>query len=171
MKYTIDAADKKIGRIASEAASCLMGKKSTSFAKNAVADAQVEIINAKRAYITAKKKEGGVGDDYVTYTGHRGGLCTIHAESSAGAFTKIAVYGLLAPERLPQEATNLLVANAVHFVVHLRKLADGTRVVSSIREVTGADGLQVQSNEIFAPGPDGRPRGGAGRGARRRSWR
>ena len=41
MKYTIDAADKKIGRIASEAASCLMGKKTVSFAKNNVADAQV----------------------------------------------------------------------------------------------------------------------------------
>ena len=36
MKYTIDAADKKIGRIASEAAAVLMGKKSVSFAKNAV---------------------------------------------------------------------------------------------------------------------------------------
>jgi ribosomal protein L13 len=63
-----------IGRIASEAAACLMGKKTVSFAKNNVADAQVEIINAKLVHLTSKKREGGVGDDYVTYTGHRGGL-------------------------------------------------------------------------------------------------
>jgi len=74
MKYTIDAADKKIGRIASEAAAILMGKKSVSFAKNNVENVKVEIVNAKRAYITAKKKAGGVGDDYVRYTGFRGGI-------------------------------------------------------------------------------------------------
>lgn len=76
MKYTIDAANKKIGRIASEAAACLMGKKTVTFAKNTVAEAEVEIINANRADINAKKKTGGIGDNYVTYTGSRGGLKT-----------------------------------------------------------------------------------------------
>jgi len=71
MIYTIDAQGKKIGRIASEAASCLMGKKTVTFAKNAVADAKVEIINAEKADVIAKKKES---DKYVTYTGFRGGL-------------------------------------------------------------------------------------------------
>ena len=71
MKYTIDAQGKNIGRIASEAAACLMGKKSTSFAKNTVADAQVEIVNATKADVIAKKKQS---DSYVTYTGYRGGL-------------------------------------------------------------------------------------------------
>ncbi len=71
MKYTIDAQDKKIGRIASEAAALLMGKSSTSFAKNKVAEVKVEIINADKADVNAKKK---VGAKYVTYTGFRGGL-------------------------------------------------------------------------------------------------
>lgn len=71
MKHTIDAQGKKIGRIASEAASCLMGKKSTSFAKNTVAEVKVEIVNASKADVSAKKKAGAA---YVTYTGHRGGL-------------------------------------------------------------------------------------------------
>lgn len=71
MKYTIDAQGKKMGRIASEAAACLMGKKSTSFAKNKVIEASVEVVNANKLDITAKKK---VGDVYVTYTGFRGGL-------------------------------------------------------------------------------------------------
>lgn len=71
MKHTIDAQGNKIGRIASEAAACLMGKKSTSFAKNTVADVQVEIINANKADVIAKKK---TADVYTTYTGYRGGL-------------------------------------------------------------------------------------------------
>lgn len=71
MKYTIDAQGKKIGRIASQAAAALMGKNSTSFAKNKVIPGIVEITNASRADITARKK---TGDVYVTYTGFRGGL-------------------------------------------------------------------------------------------------
>jgi large subunit ribosomal protein L13 len=71
MKHTIDAQGKKIGRIASQAAAALMGKNSVTFAKNIVAEGNVEIINAAQADITAKKK---IGDVYVTYTGFRGGL-------------------------------------------------------------------------------------------------
>lgn len=71
MKYTIDAQGKKIGRIASDAAASLMGKKSASFAKNKVAAVTVEIVNAAKTDMSALKKER---DTYVTYTGHRGGL-------------------------------------------------------------------------------------------------
>ncbi len=71
MKHTIDAQGKKIGRIASQAAAVLMGKSSTSFAKNKVNADAVEIINASKCDITAAKK---TKDIYVTYTGFRGGL-------------------------------------------------------------------------------------------------
>ena len=90
--------------------------------------------------------------------GNDGSLCTLHADSSAAALTKIATYALMARERMPVEATNLLIAQSVGLVVHLARLSDGTRVVSSVREVTGADGRLVSSNEVFAPGPDGRAR-------------
>ena len=71
MKYTIDAQGKKLGRIASEAASILMGKNTTTFAKNTVADSTVEVVNVERADISALKKSK---DTYTTYTGFRGGL-------------------------------------------------------------------------------------------------
>jgi pilus assembly protein CpaF len=51
--------------------------------------------------------------------GRSGSMCTIHSDSSAGVFRRIASYAVQAPERLPLEASNLLVAGAVHFVVHL----------------------------------------------------
>ncbi len=112
--------------------------------------------------------------------GRSGSMCTIHADSSAGVFRRIASYAVQAPERLPLEASNLLIAGALHFVVHLDSetyddpgdtsdhSADGPeyfpavlarrRFVSSIREVVDAEGVQVISNEVYRPGPDRRAR-------------
>jgi pilus assembly protein CpaF len=87
--------------------------------------------------------------------GNDGSMCTIHANSSKGVFDKLAQYALQAPQRLDREATNLLVANAVDFVVFLDR-SGAQRFVSSVREVTGAEGLLVQTNEVLMPGPDGR---------------
>ncbi len=71
MKHTIDAQGKKIGRIASQAASILLGKHSPTFQKNKVSPDLVEIINASKVDLSLKKK---TDDKYVTYTGFRGGL-------------------------------------------------------------------------------------------------
>jgi pilus assembly protein CpaF len=92
--------------------------------------------------------------------GTDGSMATLHASSSRGAFSKLATYAVQAPERLPLEATNLLVANAVHFVIHLTQNGD-RRYVASVREVIDAEGPMVTSNEIFRPGPDGRAVPGA----------
>lgn len=86
--------------------------------------------------------------------GTDGSMATIHASSSQGAFTKIAAYTAQAPERLSLEATNLLIASAVHLVVHIAT-DRGRRRVASIREVVGAEGLQVISNEVYTrPGQE-----------------
>lgn len=88
--------------------------------------------------------------------GTDGSMTTLHASSSRGAFSKLATYAIQAPERLPLEATNLLVANAIDFVIFLAQDADGSRFVSSVREVVDAEGPMVVSNEVFRPGPDRR---------------
>lgn len=88
--------------------------------------------------------------------GNDGSMATLHASSSRIAFTRLAAYAAQGPERLPVEATNLLIASAVHFVIHLAQTSDGVRVVSSIREVIDADDRQIVSNEIYQPGPDRR---------------
>ncbi|VVJ21520.1 Type II/IV secretion system ATP hydrolase TadA/VirB11/CpaF [Amycolatopsis camponoti] len=95
--------------------------------------------------------------------GNDGSMATLHASSSKIAFTRLASYAAQGAERLPLEATALLVASSVHFVVHLTKAGDRTtRVVSSIREVVDADGGTVVSNEIYRPGSDLRARPVAG---------
>ena len=88
--------------------------------------------------------------------GNDGSLSTIHASTSRGVFTKLAAYAAQSPERLSLEATNLMVASAVHFVVHLGWDTDGRRCVDSVREVVDADGAQIVSNEVYRPGSDRR---------------
>lgn len=89
--------------------------------------------------------------------GNDGSMATLHASSSKIAFTRLASYAAQGPERLPLEATALLVASAVHFVVHLDRAADRTtRVISSIREVVDAEAGTVISNEVYRRGPDRR---------------
>ena len=107
-----------------------------------------------------------LGDEIVTMLnamsqGNDGSLSTIHANSSMEVFNRISTYALQAREHLPLEATQMLIAGAINFVVFVRKRNDYeaggelSRVVESVREVTGIDG-RVLSSEVFAPGPDGR---------------
>ncbi|HEY3871513.1 MAG TPA: ATPase, T2SS/T4P/T4SS family [Actinocrinis sp.] len=107
-----------------------------------------------------------LGDEIVTMLnamsqGNDGSLSTIHANSSLEVFNRISTYALQANERLPVEASHMLIAGAIDFVVFIEKRNDysrgGTlrRFVSSVREVNGVDG-RVLSSEVFAPGLDGR---------------
>lgn len=93
--------------------------------------------------------------------GNDGSLATIHSDSSQGVFAKLALYAIQTPQRLPLEATNLLVANSIDFVVFCARDRDGRRYVSSVREVVGAEDRLVISNEVFRPRPDGRAEPGA----------
>ncbi|WP_194891707.1 CpaF family protein [Catenulispora pinisilvae] len=107
-----------------------------------------------------------LGDEIVTMLnamtqGNDGSLSTIHANSSLEVFNRISTYALQSQERLPIEATQMMIAGAVNFVVFIERRnafhTGGTlqRMVKSVREVNGVDG-RVLSSEIFAAGPDGR---------------
>ncbi|MEV7177825.1 ATPase, T2SS/T4P/T4SS family [Kitasatospora sp. NPDC093679] len=99
-----------------------------------------------------------LGDEIVTMLqamsqGNDGSLSTIHANGSAEVFDRIATYALQAQERLPIEASHMLIAGAVNFVVFLKQVRDREsgeyrRRVVSIREINGFDG-RVLSSEVF----------------------
>jgi Flp pilus assembly CpaF family ATPase len=107
-----------------------------------------------------------LGDEIVTMLnamtqGNDGSLSTIHANSSLEVFNRISTYAIQAQERLPIDATHMLIAGAIDFVVFAEKRNDYARggrlrrFVSSVREVTGVDG-RVLSSEVFTAGRDGR---------------
>jgi Flp pilus assembly CpaF family ATPase len=82
-------------------------------------------------------------------------MCTMHADSTRSVFPKLAAYVSMAETGLPVETVNLLLANALHFVVHI-EVIEGVRRVTSVREVVDADGARIVSNEVYRPGLDGR---------------
>lgn len=68
-EYTIDASDKRLGKIATEAATYLLGKDQPDFAKHLAAPVKVTITNASKMDIPEKKK----GEIYQSYSGYPGG--------------------------------------------------------------------------------------------------
>ncbi len=87
--------------------------------------------------------------------GNNGSMCTMHADSTRSVFPKLAAYVSMADTGLPVETVNLLLSNALHFVVHI-DLIDGVRRIASVREVVDSDGGRISSNEVFRPAGDGR---------------
>ena len=71
MKYTLDATNKAVGRVATQAAVFLMGKNDADFARNKQPVATVEITNASKAKIFSAKL---TQKTYSRYSGFPGGL-------------------------------------------------------------------------------------------------
>ena len=68
-EYTIDAEGMRLGKVATEAATYLLGKDNPDYARNLVADVQVSIINAGKLDMSDKKKSA----IYQSYSGYPGG--------------------------------------------------------------------------------------------------
>jgi large subunit ribosomal protein L13 len=71
IKYTIDARGRALGRVASEAASALLGKKSAHYVQNFVLPVEVTIINADKLALPETRIKNKI---YQRYTGYPGGL-------------------------------------------------------------------------------------------------
>ncbi|MFA6502640.1 MAG: uL13 family ribosomal protein [Candidatus Paceibacterota bacterium] len=69
--YTIDATDRTLGRVCSEAAHALLGKRSVHFAKNQALPVTVTIENASKLHLPSRRTQGKV---YTHYTGYPAGL-------------------------------------------------------------------------------------------------
>lgn len=99
---TIDASDRTLGRVASEAAMHLMGKTKATFERNVYSGFPVTVINASKLRITAKKLE----EIYHTrYSGMRGGLRILKGTETAEKkglkeLIKLATYQMLPGNKL-----------------------------------------------------------------------
>lgn len=111
MKYTIDAAGKKLGRVATEAASLLMGKKLATFEKNTVAEVSVHVKNASQISLDRKK----VGQtEFRHHSGYRGGLYATSMEQfikekGYPELMRKTVYGMLPTNKLRSKMIKNLV--------------------------------------------------------------
>jgi pilus assembly protein CpaF len=82
-------------------------------------------------------------------TGHEGSLTTVHANSVRDALARVENMVSMANLNIPERAIRHQIASAIHAVVQVARLSDGTRKVVSISEVTGLDGESIAMQDIF----------------------
>lgn len=82
-------------------------------------------------------------------TGHEGSMTTIHANTPRDALGRIEQMVQITGLDLPHAAIRATIASAVHFVVQLNRLSDGTRRVTAISEITGLQGGVIAMQDIF----------------------
>jgi pilus assembly protein CpaF len=82
-------------------------------------------------------------------TGHEGSLTTVHANSQRDALARVENMVSMANLNIPERAVRHQVASAVHAVVQIARLADGTRKVLTISEITGMEGDAIAMQDIF----------------------
>jgi large subunit ribosomal protein L13 len=109
--YTIDAAGKSLGRVASEVASILLGKKSVNYVQNEVLPVEVHVQNVAQLKLAEKRV---AQKTYVRYTGYPGGLITtpmqmlIDKKGMAEVFRK-TVDGMIPRNKLRKERMKRLI--------------------------------------------------------------
>ncbi|HKV35789.1 MAG TPA: CpaF family protein [Pyrinomonadaceae bacterium] len=82
-------------------------------------------------------------------TGHDGSLTTIHANTARDSLARLETMIQMTGMRLSDRAMRQQIASAVHLVIQVARLTDGTRRIMSISEITGMEGDTMAMQEIF----------------------
>ena len=82
-------------------------------------------------------------------TGHEGSLTTVHANSPRDALARIENMIMMAGFDFPVQVIREQMASAVHVIIHLNRLVDGSRKVVQVSEVSGLEGSTVTLQDIF----------------------
>jgi len=112
--YTIDATNRTLGRVASEAAHALLGKRSASFTKNLVAPIKVTIENVGKLHLPERRIKGKV---YTRYSGHPGGFYETRMDvmiekKGIAEVVKKTVDGMIPRNKLRNERMKNLIVKA-----------------------------------------------------------
>src|SRR5256714_1387273 len=82
-------------------------------------------------------------------TGHEGSLTTVHANSQRDALARIENMVAMANLNIPERAVRQQVGAAIHALVQIARLSDGTRKVITVSEIMGMDGDSIAMQDIF----------------------
>src|SRR5438876_2567572 len=88
-------------------------------------------------------------------TGHDGPLTPTHSNGPRDALHRLENLVLMSGHQLPDKAIREQVSSALELVVHVSRIADGTRKVLSVQEIVGMEGPVVSMQEIFRFVPTG----------------
>jgi pilus assembly protein CpaF len=82
-------------------------------------------------------------------TGHDGSMTTIHANTPRDALGRLEVMIAMAGYDIPMRALRTQIASAVQIVIQARRLTGGRRKVTTVSEITGMEGEQIQMHDLF----------------------
>lgn len=82
-------------------------------------------------------------------TGHDGSLTTIHSNSPRDALARMETMAMMGEVRLPETAIRAQIASAIHLVVQVARMGDGSRRITHITELTGAYSEAISMNDLF----------------------
>ena len=82
-------------------------------------------------------------------TGHEGSLGTLHANTPRDALSRMETMVLMAGLDLPARAIRDQIASAIDLVVHVSRLRDGSRRITSVSELVGMGAETITMNTLF----------------------
>ena len=82
-------------------------------------------------------------------TGHEGSLSTVHANSPRDCLARVENMILMAGLDLPMRAIREQMSSAIHMVIQISRLSDGTRRVTHVSEISGMEGQVVTMQDLF----------------------
>jgi pilus assembly protein CpaF len=82
-------------------------------------------------------------------TGHDGSLTTIHANSPRDALYRLDTMVAMANLNIPERAIRQQASSAIDLLLQVTRLADGSRRVTAISEVTGMEGEVITMQDLF----------------------
>lgn len=102
--YIIDAANRPLGRVATEVAKILRGKHKPTFTPNADAGDHVIVINCDQVVLTGKKLDQKI---YRHHSGYIGGMkettARVMLDKNSGNVMTLAIKGMLPKNRLGRQ--------------------------------------------------------------------
>ncbi len=82
-------------------------------------------------------------------TGHDGSITTVHANTPRDALARVETMALMANLNLPELAMRQQIASAIHIIVQVSRMSDGSRRVTHISELTGSSDSVISMQDIF----------------------
>lgn len=83
-------------------------------------------------------------------TGHDGSMSTLHANSPRDALARLESMVMMSSAALPLTAIRRNIVSAIHIIVQVSRLPDGSRKVTNITEVMGMEGDNIILQDIFS---------------------
>ena len=83
-------------------------------------------------------------------TGHDGSMSTLHANSARDALVRLENMLLMGQAKLPAQALRRQINSAIDLIIHVERMRDGQRRITSISELVGLEGDTLLMQDLFS---------------------